>query len=94
MPRILLVDTTHIHTYVHISYVKELAIKTNCIFGILVLASEFIVVATLSEWWSVSTTTDHCGHIPVNCPRFPEDSIPFSTTWTCNSQERAGYVRL
>ena len=32
---------------------------------ILVLVSEFVVV-NLSEWWLVSTTADHCGHIPEN----------------------------
>ena len=30
---------------------------------ILVLVSEFVVVVFLSEWWSVPTTADHCGHI-------------------------------
>ena len=42
---------------------------------ILVLISEFVVVAILSEcmvailseWWSVPTTADHCGYIPDNC---------------------------
>ena len=29
----------------------------------LVLISEFVVVVILSEWWSVPTTADHCGHI-------------------------------
>ena len=31
---------------------------------ILVLVSEVVVVAVLSEWWLVPTTADHCGHIP------------------------------
>ena len=31
---------------------------------ILVLVSEFVVVAILSEWWSGPITADHCGHIP------------------------------
>ena len=30
----------------------------------LVLVSEFVVVVILSEWWSVPTTANHCGHIP------------------------------
>ena len=30
---------------------------------ILVLVSEFVVVVILSEWWSVPTTADYCGHI-------------------------------
>ena len=42
--------------------VKWLA-KLN-IFVILALASEFVVVAILSEWWSEPTTADDCGHIP------------------------------
>ena len=49
-----LVDTTF--------YVKWLA-KLN-IFIILVLVSEFVVVAILAEWWLRPTTADHCGHIP------------------------------
>ena len=41
--------------------VKWLA-KLN-IFIILVLVSEFVVVAILSEWWSVLTTVCTCLHI-------------------------------
>ena len=31
---------------------------------ILVLVSEFVVVAILSEWWLVPITADLCGQIP------------------------------
>ena len=43
--------------------VKWLA-KLN-IFIILVLVSEFVVVAILSEWWSGQTTAHHYGDIPA-----------------------------
>ena len=56
-------------------YVKWLAILT--IFIILVLVSECVVVAILSEWWLGPTTANHCGHTPayinisiINRPRF------------------------
>ena len=46
-------------------YVKWLAILSIFIHAdILVLVSGFVVVAILSEWWSVSTTADYSGHIP------------------------------
>ena len=46
--------------------IKQLAIKTNPFIyaDIVVLVSEFVVVAILSEWWLVSTPADHCWHIP------------------------------
>ena len=31
---------------------------------ILVLVNEFVAVVISSEWWSIPTTADHCGHIP------------------------------
>ena len=66
MPRRFLVDTTYIGRYICV--VKQLAIKTKHLIHVdfLVLVCEFVVVAILSEWWSLPSTTDHCGHIPVN----------------------------
>ena len=64
--------------------VKQLAIKIKLFIhvDIVVLVSEFVVVAILSEWWSVLTTANHCGHIPaiefvfnlVACETFEEFS--------------------
>ena len=53
--------------YICMCYIKQLTIKTKHFIGvdILVLISEFVVVAILSEWWSVLTAADHCGHIPA-----------------------------
>ena len=53
IPREFLVDTTYVHIYVYVLH------KAAGIFigvDILVLISEFVVVAILSEWWSVPTT--------------------------------------
>ena len=63
MPRRFLVDTTYTHIYV-----KQLAIKTKYFIQLilfLILVSEFVVMAILSEWWSMPTTPNDCGHIPV-----------------------------
>ena len=58
MPRRFLVDTTHI--YICMCCVKQLAITVRLsIFihaDILVMVSELVVVAILSEWQSVPTT--------------------------------------
>ena len=53
MPRIFLVDTTYIYV-VQSSWQLRLSIFIH--IGILVLPSEFVVVAILSEWWSVPIT--------------------------------------
>ena len=49
---------------------------------ILVLVSEFVVVVILSEWWSLPTTADHCGHIPGYCIKFLHIYIPSSDNKT------------
>ena len=46
-----------------VQWLARLSIFTH--EDILVLVSEFVVVVILSEWWSVPTTADHCGHIPA-----------------------------
>ena len=64
IPREFLVDTIHVHmtTYMYICtsmcYIKAAGIKTKHFIGIdiLVLISQFVVVAILSEWWLVPTT--------------------------------------
>ena len=50
----------------HFVYVKWLARLSIFICAdILVLVSGFVVVVILSQWWSVPTTADHCGHILI-----------------------------
>ena len=63
MPRRFLVDTTYIAMYVAM-FNWQLRLNTFIYVDILVLVSEFVVVAILSEWWSMLTTANHCGHIP------------------------------
>ena len=47
--------------------VKQLAVKTKHFIhaDIIVLVGEFVVVAILSECWSVPTTANHRGNIPI-----------------------------
>ena len=47
--------------------IKQLTIKTKFFIhaDIVVLVSKFVAVSILSKWWSVTTTADHCRHIPV-----------------------------
>ena len=51
-----------VDTLFYVKWLARLSIFNHA--DILVLASEFVVVVILSEWWSVPTTADHCGHIP------------------------------
>ena len=55
-----------LRTYICTCYIKQLVIKTRLFIhaDIVALVSKFVVVAILSEWWSVPTTADHCGYIP------------------------------
>ena len=52
-----------VDTLFHVKWPPRLSIFTQA--DILTLVSEFVVIF-LSEWWSVPTTADHCGNIPVN----------------------------
>ena len=64
--------------YICMCCVNQLVIETKYFIhvDILVLVSEFVVVAIFSEWWSVPTTANHCGHISVLGAGISVDSAP------------------
>ena len=65
MPRRFVVHTMYVVTYICVVYSNwQLRLSIFIHVDNLALINDFVVVAILSEWWSVLTIADHCGHIP------------------------------
>ena len=61
IPREFLVDTTYVHMYV--LHKADGKLRLSIFIGVdilVVLISEFVVVAILSEWWLLYLSGGHC----------------------------------
>ena len=83
-----------VHTLFCVKWLARLSIYIHA--DILVLVSEFVVVVILSEWWSVLTTADHCGHIPDQNKGFLNyitiKGVPIHFSWVYGVMLIAGHV--